>query len=266
MTDYTVAVLEDSLHILEILNTCPDGLTLADLTTATGFVKNKVFRILYTLEKHHIVQRNEVGFYQLGYRLLELSNNVQIDTLLIDISRPVMKDLVRNSSESVFLGVVNGRDAVCIAAEESPQSIRLFAQVGRRTALHSGGVPKVLLAFMSDKEQKQFLNEYFTDNVQILSTGLTRPMLIQQIAEIQAQGYAIIIDELDLGAHSIAAPIRNQSGEVVAAISIAGPSNRFPEERIKYYVQLIIEASDQISAELGYSVPQPNSNGVLHSI
>jgi IclR family KDG regulon transcriptional repressor len=75
------------------------------------------------------------------------------------------------------------------------------------------------------------------------------------LALIRQQGYAVVVDELDQGAHSIAAPIRDSQGRVVAAISIAGPSHRFTEERIQRYIQLVQEAALEISQALGYSVP-----------
>jgi len=262
LTDYTVAVLEDSIHIMEILKDNPNGLTLAEITTAAGFVKNKVFRILYTLEKHHLVQRNERGVYHLGYGLLELGQNVQSETILIEASRPVMERLVTETSETIFLGVVDGAEAVCVAAYESPQSIRLFARVGRRAPLHSGGVPKVLLAFLPDAKRQTLLEQFFVDGKQVLDTGINRKTLVQQIADVQAQGYAIVVDELDYGVHSIAAPIRNHDGQVIAALSIAGPSSRFSTDCIEQYIRLVVEGGKEISQTLGYRIRQSLVDGL----
>jgi IclR family KDG regulon transcriptional repressor len=244
VTDYTVAVLEDAIHILELLQSHEDGLTLAQLTEASGFVKNKVFRILYTLEKHNLVTRDEAGLYWLGIRFLEYGQHVKRHMTLLEGSRAVLDWLVQETCETIFLGVVSGTDALCVAARESPQSIRLFAEVGRRAPLLDGGIPKVLLAYLPDDERCAVLNSF--------DGQIDRVALEKRLAQVREQGYVVVVDELDMGAHSIAAPIRDYRGRVVAAVSVAGPSHRFTDEKIERYIRLVQEAAGQISSALGY--------------
>jgi len=251
LTDYTVAVLEDAIRILELLQGQSQGLSLAELTEASGFVKNKVFRILFTLEKHRLIERNTEGQHRLGLRLFELGQHVHKQTILVEACEPVLDRLARETGESIFVGVVSESDALCIAARESPQSIRLFAEVGRRAPLHSGGVPKVLLAHLHDKLRCTLI-ENFVRDPGIGGVSIEPARLEESLALVRQQGYAVVADELDLGAHSVAAPIRDHQGKVIAAISIAGPSHRFPEETIRRYIQLIINASLEISRTLGY--------------
>ena len=255
MTDYTVAVLEDAIYLLHLLNDNPEGLSLAQITDQSGFVKNKVFRILFTMEKHRMVERNGGGNYFLGSRLLEFGQGIENRTILMEASRAVMDRLVVETRESIFLGVISGTDALCIAARESPRSIRLFAQVGRRAPLHSGGVPKVLLASLPGPEQTTLLDKFFENDTHVRlgpDTVMDRPTLEARLRQIWQQGYAIVIDELDKGAHSVAAPIHTHQGQVIAAISIAGPSNRFDAEAIEHYVRLVCAAADRISQALGH--------------
>lgn len=254
MPDYTVAVLEDSLRVLELLKDHDDGVTLAELTKSSGLVKNKVFRILFTLEKHGFVARDEAGRVYLGIRFLEFGQHVQAQTTLLDAARQPMDRLVRETSESIFLGVISGIDALCVATRESPRSIRLFAEVGRRAPLGYGGVPKVLLAFMPEHERSALLDK--TPGVE------TRHTLEDRLCQIREQGYAVVVDELDPGAHSIAAPIRDHRGHVVAAISVAGPSHRFSEDCVARYVELVVEAAAEISGALGYAALQPESSAI----
>lgn len=251
MTDYTVAVLEDAIRILELLKGQSRGLSLAELTEASGFIKNKVFRILFTLDKHRLVERDTDGQYWLGLGLSELGQHVHKQTILVEACEPVLDRLARETGESIFVGVVSGSDALCIAARESPKSIRLFAEVGRRAPLHSGGVPKVLLAHMPDKQRCALIEE-FTRDPGMDGVTIEPARLEETLAIVRQQGYAVIADELDFGAHSVAAPIRDHQGRVIAAISIAGPSHRFPEETIERYIQLITNASLEISRTFGY--------------
>lgn len=254
MTDYTVAVLEDAIQLLELLETSSDGLTLAELTQASGLIKNKVFRLLFTLEKNHLVERDDAGRYRLGLRFVVFGQHIHSQSSLLKASDPVLDWLVEETRETIFLGVVSGTDALCIAVRESPRSIRLFAQLGRRVPLFYGGIPKVLLAFMPDAERAA-----------LLGTAPEREALSERLAQIRTDGYAVVVDELDTGAHSIAAPIRDYRGRVIAALSVAGPSHRFNDECVARYVELAQEAAAQVSASLGYKAREPHSNGIVKS-
>ena len=252
MTDYTVAVLEDAIQLLNVLKQHEAGVTLAQMTDETGLVKNKVFRLLYTLEKHQLAERDAEGRYHLGMRMLSYAKSVERQNRLLEASQGVMDLLMEETGETIFLGVVSGQDALCVAARESTQSIRLYAEVGRRAPLHSGGVPKALLAHLPQDHQAELLQAFDAD-----AAAPDLDLLRAQLPVIQQHGYVVVVDELDMGAHSVAAPIFNYDNEVVAAISIAGPSHRFTASQIETYIELIQQAAAQISEKLGHrpSIP-----------
>lgn len=251
MPDYTIAVLEDAVDVLHALLAAEDTLTLGEIARETGLGKNKTFRILATIEKHRLVQRDEDGAYRLGIRFLSFGERVRSQTDLLRAAQPAMDRLARETGESIFLGVIDGHEALCVDARESRRSIRLYARVGRRAPLYVGGVPKVLLAFLPEQEREARLDEIelepYTEH-----TTVDRAELAVLLAQVREQGYIVSADDLDLGAHSIAAPIWDYRGRVVAAISIAGPSARFTDAAIRRYVDLVCEAAADISAALGY--------------
>lgn len=251
MTKYTIAVVEDAIHVLETFLNGEERLTLAQITQLTGLSKNKTFRILSTLEKHRFVERDETGAYYLGVRFLDFGEQARNELDLLEVSGPVLDWLQQETRESIFLGVIDGEEALCVDMRESPQSIRLYAEVGRRAPLFAGGVPKVLLAFMPETEREAMLD--CVDFEQITPYTITdRQALENMLARIRKQGYVVTTDDLDEGAHSIAAPIRDHQGHVIAAISVAGPSNRFTDDCIKHYIALIRKGADRISRSLGY--------------
>lgn len=243
MPDYTINVVEDAIKVLLICLNAEGRYTLAEITKRTGLGKNKVFRILSTLEKHRFVERDETGAYHLGIRFLSFGEHVRSQMDLLQASRPVMDRLAAETDESIFLGVIDGQEALCVDARESQHSIRLFARVD--------GVPKVLLAYLPDEEREALLEaielQPFTPQ-----TITNRRLLEQQLRQIRDQGYIVSADDLDLGAHSVAAPIWNYSGRVVAALSIAGPSSRFTAECIRQYVELVRKGAAEVSRKLGY--------------
>lgn len=251
MPDYTIAVVEDAIRVLDTCLNADGPISLADITRETGLVKNKTFRILATLEKHHLVERSGNGGYRLGVRFLSFGEDVRGQMDLVQASQTVMDRLAAETEESIFLGVVDGREALCVEARESKRSIRLYARVGRRSPLYVGGVPKVLLAYLPE-DQRQALLEETTFQAFTPHTIRSRDELEGLLKTIREQGYIVTADDLDLGAHSVAAPIWNYEGRVVAAISIAGPSARFTPEAIERYVTLVRLGASEISAKLGY--------------
>lgn len=259
MSQYTIAVVEDTIHVLETLLDGVERPTLAQVTQITGLSKNKTFRILSTLEKHRLVERDEAGVYRLGVRFLDFGERVREEMDLLEASRRVMDWLVTETRESVFLGILDGDEALCVDMRESPQSIRLYAEVGRRAPLFAGGVPKVLLAFTPEDERNALLDQIEIEPI-TPHTITDRQELAKLLKQIRDQGYVVTSDDLDEGAHSIAAPILDHRGRVVAAVSVAGPSNRFTNDRIERYVALVRDGAAQISRNLGYREPTAELN------
>ena len=250
MPDYTIGVVEDAVHVLEAFMNGKDRLTLAEITRESGLGKNKVFRILSTLEKHGFVSRDETGSFTLGVRFLEFGQRVQNQMSLLEASRPVMDWLVEETAESIFLSVIDGTETLVVDARESPRSVRLYGKAGRRGPLYAGGTPKVLLAFLPKEERDALLDKIELKPI-TPHTISDFSLLEKLLSQIREQGYIVASDDLDLGAHSIAAPIRDHKDRVVAAISIAGPSHRFTDECIESYIKLVLKGAAQISRALG---------------
>lgn len=208
-----------------------------------------MFRILHTLEESRMIYKDENSRFHLGLRISELARNVHFHELLLDIANPIMDELVKLTQESVFLGVRLGSNALVIATRESPRSMRLFAQTGIQIPLYIGGIPKVLLANLDQKECERLL-EYFQQGV--MDEPVDWSKLHDKLMLIRQQGYSITVDEIDVGAHSITGPIFDKQNQIIAAMSIAGPSIRFSEENIQRYIDLIIKVTNNISEKLGF--------------
>lgn len=254
MTDYRIAVVEDAIAVLEELLHATGPLSLAELTNRTEFSKNKVFRILATLEAHRLVLRDGDGRYTLGLRFMEFSEHVRTRDHLIQATNPEMDRLSDETQETIFLSVIDAHDALVIAARQSPRPVRLSGAVGRRGPLHTGGTPKTLLAFLPDDERAAMLDRLSLERITPY-TITDRDKLESRLAEIREAGYVVTADDVDLGAISIAAPIYDFTRRVVAAMSIAGPVTRFPEDVIETYTHLILEATRRVSQALGYRPP-----------
>lgn len=246
--DYTIAAVDRALVLLEALAEQPEqGVT--QLAKSLGMTKSLVFRLLYTLERHGFVSRDAGGAeYSLGYRVGVLGERLGKDGALLSAARPVMDALRDRTSENVNLVVRQGLRTVVLATRSGLLPIRLFAQAGRSGPLHAGGGSLLLLAFSDasiiDAVLAQPL-EAFTPH-----TITDRGRLQQLLERIRANGYNIALNDLDDGAFSVAAPIRDADGAVIASISAAGAVVRFDEERRAACLAAVLDAAAEISARL----------------
>lgn len=250
--NYTIAVLESALQVLDTFLTNDfDASNMSQISQQLGLTKNRTFRILSTLaSQDYLRQDPETRRYRLGPKLIQLGEKARKDFKLVQVASLVVTQLAEKTGETVYLGVVDGWEMLCIDRRESTYSIRLNAQIGQRVPLHMGGVPKTLLAY----QPPAFLDEYLRRPMaRATELTITDPACLRQaLEEIRRLGVCITRGDLEHGACSIAAPIRDHNGEVVAAISAAGPETRFGEENVPGIVTAVRQAAAEISRLLGY--------------
>ena len=247
---YVVAALDRSMQLLEQLALTPD-IGISEIAKRAGATKTQAFRLLYTLELGGYVRKDPASrTYALGYRILYLAEHISRQTVLIRTAQPYMRELASATGENVHLIVREGLHSVCIALEESEQPVRLYAAVGRLGPLHAGGGSTVLLAYAPADVQNEILAgrlEAFTPYT------LTDPEQVRELlAQIQRQGYHLAKEDVDLGAYSVATCIRDHSGDVVAALSVAGPCSRLNARSQQTHTQEVVAAARAISEQLGW--------------
>ncbi|WP_454851263.1 IclR family transcriptional regulator [Rhizobium binxianense] len=259
--DYKIAAVDRALALLEALADRPEqGVT--SLAKSLGMTKSLVFRLLHTLEERGFVSRDpERAEYSLGYRIGVLGERLGKDGALLYAARPVMDALRDKTSENVNLVIRQGLKSYVLATRSGYHSIRLFAQAGRNGPLHAGGGSLLLLAYADPAVVDNVLSqplEAFTPH-----TVTDRARLRQVLERIRANGYNIVLNDLDDGAFSVAAPIRSADGTVIASISVAGAVVRFDEERRESYLKAALEAAEEISERL--SIHGPGESGLEKS-
>lgn len=247
--NYQIAAVDRALLLLEAVAERPNqGVT--DLARTLGLTKTIVFRLLHTLEERgFVVRAGPQPVYSLGHRVGVLGERAGKQNTLIVAARPVMESLREETSENINLTVREGRKSLVLATLAGRHAIRIFAQAGRYGPLHAGGGSLLLLAWAPQEVRDRLLDdplEAFTP-----ATITDRPVLRTLLADIRAKGHNISLNDLDDGAFSIAAPIRNADGDVVAAISVAGAVARLDDDRRTLYLTLVLQAAAEISGKLG---------------
>ena len=247
--DYTVAAVDRALKLLEAVADNPN-IGLTDLARLTGTTKTLAFRMASTLEaRGYLLKDPATRSYALGYKPLYLSERMQHESHLLRVAEPFLDDLALRTRENVSLTVREDDHTVCLALRQSPQPIRLYAELGRRGPLHVGGGPKLLLAYAPPEVQARVLAstlERFTPETIIDPKRLTA--LLRRIRD---QSYNISHGDLDPGAFSVATPLRDHGGRVIASISVAGPQSRLTKDLEKLYLRMLLEAAEEISSRLG---------------
>lgn len=221
----------------------------SELADVIGQHRSVVYRSLVTLERRGFVTRvNQGSRFRLGPKLVELGNVYLSGIDLRQVARPVMTDLSRRTNESVFLTAVSGDESVCIDKIESSQKVRVTLDIGGRYPLHAGASNKLLLAYLPPETRSELIAQElpaYTPNT------ITDPDVLEEdLARIRRQGWTHSVGELTPGVAAIAVPVRNSTGEVVAALSIAGLASRFTDERFDQLLEATCRAAETISAQL----------------
>jgi IclR family acetate operon transcriptional repressor len=251
-TTYTVKSLVKALNILEVLADEEPPYTLTQLSRRLHLHVSTVHRLLVNLVRHGFVEEDTVsGGYQLSYRVLRMGLRVLDRLDFRRAAQPLLRELNVRTQETVHLAILQEGRAISIEKFVSPQPVSLDARLGGVAPLHCTGVGKTLLAYQGE----DLLNQI------VVAPGLTRltphtitglPQLRRELERIREQGYALDQEEAVEGLRCVAGPVFNNTGQIVAAFSVAGSATRLTPARIPEIAQMVRETSQQISYRLGY--------------
>ena len=246
----SVTTVDRLVSVLDSFSAEQPAYTLSELSAHLELPKSTLHRFLVSLESHGILRRNPGDkLWRLGYRLFVWGWLAEEATGLSHVARPLMDEIADTTGEMVALTVYSGLDVLCIDKIDTRHSVRLALEIGSRRPAHAGALSKVLLAYQSEAEIEAVIRERGLPK--LCKNTITDPAeLVDELARIRAQDYALSIEETDLGAWGVATPIRERSGKVVAAIGVAGPSLRFSEALIQRYLNECRQASQKITGLL----------------
>lgn len=241
-----------SLEVLLSLGSDPaieqGSLGVTRIAEMLGREKSQVSRTLKTLAEFGLVDRDpETRGYRLGWRIYALAS-VAGERLLLDAGRPALKQLVGEFGEGAFLSVRQGAESITILAESAPARVRTTGWVGRTTPLYCTAVGRALLIDEADDAVRQILAALPMERVGP-STAPDAATFMERLDTARASGYAIADEELEAGLVSVAAPVRDPQGHVIAAINLAGPKYRF-EGHVDAAGTRLIEAAEGLSTTL----------------
>jgi DNA-binding IclR family transcriptional regulator len=224
---------------------------ISALATRLGLAKSTVHRLATTLVEYDILEQNrETGKYRLGLALFELGTLVRRKMDAASEAQGQIHALADLTGETVQLAILDHLSVLYIRIRESRQAVRMSSGLGSRAPAHCTSVGKALLAYQPPEVVQQVIEaglKRYTANT------ITDPeRLLEELAAIRQRGYAIDDEEIEAGLRCIAAPIRDHSGHVTTAISVAAPVQRMSKKHVQATIPAVMASAEAISRRLGY--------------
>lgn len=224
-TSRTSSTAGKALSLLYLLADHPEGMRLSDVSHQLEVSKSSAHMLLATLVEHSFVDRLPSAHYRLGFGAFEVGLAVSEEARFGTLTEP-MKELADHCREAVSLAVPRGTEAIIVQRFESSQVLRAEIGIGTRMPLHGSASGKYLLAHMSEAEVDR-LYPGATLPESTAHSLRTKAELKKTFPRTLANGYATNESEYVEGVNGIAAGVRDRSGKLLGAVSIAGPSSRF---------------------------------------
>ena len=246
-----VQSVDRAVTVLEILAR-EGNAGVSEVAAEIGVHKSTAFRLLAALEERDLVEQNaERGKYQLGFGVLRLASAIPARLDLVRQAGPVLDELAQRFDETINLAVVREHYSVHVQQALGSAAVASQNWIGQLTPLHATSSGKILLAYMTDEQVAALLDtaglKSYTEH-----TLTSRKALLAQLVEAREAGFATAYEELETGLNSAAAPVRDHTGAVVAALVASGPAYRFDEARIDDIADDLKAAADRVSQRMGW--------------
>ncbi|MET3109051.1 DNA-binding IclR family transcriptional regulator [Oxalobacteraceae bacterium GrIS 2.11] len=244
----SIQVIERMVSLLDALARYPDPVSLKELSAVTGLHPSTAHRILNDMVITRFVDRSEPGTYRLGMRLLELGNIVKSRLNVREAAIGAMRNLHRQTHQTVNLSVRQGDEIVYIDRAFSERSgMQVVRAIGGRAPLHLTSTGKLFLSVDEPKAIRAYATRTgLAGHNRNSITDLGK--LEHELQQVRLLGYARDNEELELGVRCMAAGILDDSGKLIAGLSISAPADRLMED----WLEPLIETANQISSTLGY--------------
>lgn len=250
-----IQAVERALLILDLFDEYDTELKITEISDRMVLHKSTVHSLLKTLQAHRYIEQNpENGKYRLGMKLLERGTIVMHNLDIRNVARKHLIQLSNSSGQTTNLVILDGKEGVYIDKVEGPRAIIRYSRIGKRIPIHCSAVGKVLVAFKEPKELKQLLKGYVYRQ-HTSQTIMSESYFLQELEKVRRQGYSVDNEENEPGVRCIAVPVRDHSGQVIAAISMSTLIARVNDAELLEHVKSLQQAAEEISDEMGFGIP-----------
>jgi IclR family acetate operon transcriptional repressor len=248
--------VDRAISILNAFSITEAQLGVTELSHRLGLHKSTVHRLLASLEKGGLVERDPRNRkYSLGIRLIELAGTMLNSRNVPQVVRPYLHYVADAVEELTYLAYLVRGEVLNVEQVPGPHLVQSVGWQGRRTPLHCTSAGKIFMAHMPEKELESVLQAGLA---RLTPKTITDPAdLRYELERVREQGYATSFEELEEGTNALAVPISSPNNEVIAAIGVVGPSYRFTPERALSHLDVIRSVAREVSHRLGNSLLKP---------
>jgi IclR family transcriptional regulator, KDG regulon repressor len=227
--------------------------TLTEIAVGAGLTKTTTHRLLAALQSEEMVELDaRTARYRLGLKVFELGSIVSKSMELAKQAEPLLERLAEETRETAYLVVPEDDETLCVRRFDGSHEVQiLFLEVGRRQSYNCGAAPRVLLAHLCDEHWEEIVAHHVTPMTEHSLT--TRDELAYDRRQIRERGYAVSREDVTLHACAVGAPVHDETGKVIAAVSLSGIEQRFSDEALPELVVKIVAAGEELSRRLGYA-------------
>jgi IclR family transcriptional regulator, KDG regulon repressor len=242
-------VVDRVADILEAFLRYGPELGVGEVSRVLDLKKATVHRLLSALRRRNFLTQDPASRrYRLGMKLWELGSAATRELDWVAQVKPHLERLTERTGETSHLAILDAGQVLYIESAESSRSVRMPSQVGRRVPFWSTALGKALVAHLTEDVVAGLVSRQSPPQVKD-AEDLER--LYAELAEIRSRGYVVDYEGLEEGLFSVAVPVRNYTGHVIAAISLTGPSSRVAPNELKETAQEVLATGREISVELG---------------
>jgi DNA-binding IclR family transcriptional regulator len=242
--------VDKALSLLECFSDRVPELSLKQLSEKTGLYKSRILRLCGTLMAHGFLIRQAGSLYRLGPKLMMLGKLYERSNSLISSARPILRELASITGESAKLFVIQGTKRVCLVREKGTYPLSYHVEEGESFELYAGAGGKAILAYTSKEFRDQVLSEKVLQRL-TPKTIVERTRLEKEFAAIRERGYASSSGEVFSEVAGMAAPVFDHENNICAALTIAGPAQRFTAERRQEMLESLLASARRLSQLLG---------------
>jgi IclR family KDG regulon transcriptional repressor len=229
-----------------------EKLSLNQMVQLMESPKTSVYRMACSLEQMGFLTRDAEGKYSLGLLFLQFGQLVKERLSVRNVALPIMQQLRDEVQEAINLIIPDQFEAVYVEKVDTNHPVRIYNErPGRRVPMYAGACPRILLSYLPEHEQEEYFR---TVLLQPIARGTITDIdvLRRVVRQGKADGYTISHSELLDDTSAVAAPVFDHVGDIVAGISVAGPTSRFGEDAIPFLIERVTAAARACSALLGY--------------
>jgi DNA-binding IclR family transcriptional regulator len=252
---YVIQSVTNALNLLDEFKGERDELGVTELSKRLNLHKNKIFRLLATLEAKGYIEQNKASEnYRLGVKSLELGQTFIKQLGLVRQAMPFLKEIAKQCNEMAYIGFIRQDSVVCLGVAEANQPVKVASRVGLGLPIHCSALGKAQIAYLSEEELEKL---GVLDNMDKITenTIVDRAEFIRHLKEVAKQGYAIDNEEHNPEVRCVAVPVRDYTGRVVGGICVCGPSFRMTDEFLKTkIIPVVKDAGEKVSKRLGFGV------------